>query len=49
MQPMKSEKRALWEQLFTDFSQFDDFRLVNAELGGNGPDFRHKGTEEGLW
>ena len=46
---MKAETRALWEQLFTNFSQFRDFRSYKAENGGNGPDFKHTETGEGLW
>lgn len=43
------ETRALWEQLFTDITQFDDFRHYKAEVGGNGPDFRHQTNGQGLW
>lgn len=46
---MKSSIRAMWEQLFADMSQFDDFRQLKADKGGNGADFRHKETGEGLW
>lgn len=44
-----SESRALWEQLFTDITQFDDYRYFKAEMGGNSPDFRHKVTDQPLW
>lgn len=47
--PLKAETRALWELLFTDFSQFTDFRVYKAERGGTAPDFRHKETGQGLW
>lgn len=43
------ETRILWELLFTDITQFDDFRRYKAEVGGNGPDFRHRATEKPLW
>lgn len=47
--PLKAEKRALWELLFKDSSQFNDFRLHKADRGGNGPDFNHKESGLGLW
>lgn len=47
--PLYAAKRALWELLFTDFSQFDDFRTHKAVTGGIGPDFRHMASGEGLW
>lgn len=47
--PIKAETRALWELLFTDMSQFDDFRLFKADKGGNGPDFSHKASGDSLW
>lgn len=46
---MKAEKRALWEQLFEDISQFEDFRQLKADTGGNAPEFKHRETGEGLW
>lgn len=46
---MHPDKRALWELLFADKSQFYDYRHAKADKGGNGPDFRHKDSEEGLW
>lgn len=46
---MFAETRSLWNQLFEDISQFDDFRQFKAEKGGNGADFRHKETGEALW
>lgn len=50
MQGSISERtRALWEQLFSDISQFDDYRRYKAERGGDGPDFKHRKSEEGLW
>lgn len=48
LQVMKAETRAIWEQLFTDITQFDDFRQFKTEQGGNGSDFRHKLTGQGL-
>lgn len=47
--PMKAEKRAMWELLFSDFSQFQDFRSLKAGQEGNTADFRHIKTGEGLW
>lgn len=47
--PGSSDVRALWEQLFTDFTQFDDFRTSKATSGGSGPEFAHKVTKKGLW
>lgn len=47
--PLKGETYALWQQLFKDVSKFDDFRHFKAEVGGCGPDFRHKETMQGLW
>lgn len=44
-----TEYYVLWEQLFSDFSQFDDLRATKALRGGNGPDFKHKRGGEGLW
>lgn len=44
-----SDTRALWEQLFTDTTQFNDFRAVKSGKGGDGPDFIHKVTKKGLW
>lgn len=52
VQPMKAETRALWEQLFANFTLFDDLRSAKAMMGGNMvaiPDFRHKESEECLW
>lgn len=46
---MTAEMRALWEQLFADMSQFDDFRKFKMDRGGNGADFRHKHTNKSLW
>lgn len=46
---MKAETRALWEQLFEDFSQFDDMRESKATMGANAPDFKHKESGNGLW
>lgn len=46
---MKAATRALWEQLFADITQFEDFRSYKAEMGGNGPDFRHLESGTGLW
>lgn len=46
---MKADKRALWQLLFKDPSQFQDFRQLKADKGGNGSDFRHKETGEALW
>lgn len=46
---MTSEQRKLWEQLFTDVTQFDDFRHFNAQMGGNRPDFKHKESGQPLW
>lgn len=47
--PFKSETHALWEQLFSDVTQFDDFRGFKAANGGIGADFRHKETGGALW
>lgn len=47
--PITAEKRALWELLFSDFAQFQDCRNYKAVSGGNGPDFRHKASDIGLW
>lgn len=47
--PMKIETRALWELLFADFAKFQDYRHFKAEVGGSGPDFKHKQSGEGLW
>lgn len=47
--PMQAEKCVLWEQLFTDSSQFDDLRHYNGQMGGTGPDFRHIESGQGLW
>lgn len=47
--PAISETRALWEQLFTDITQFDDYRTLKATKGGGGPEFTHKTTKKGLW
>lgn len=46
---MSAETRDLWEQLFDDISQFDDFRQFKAQKGGAGADFRHRQTGKGLW
>lgn len=46
---MSVERLALWEQLFTDITQFDDFRSLKLLGGGYGPDFSHKMTKQGLW
>lgn len=46
---MSARQRALWELLFSDFSQFEDYRRYKAESGSNGPDFKHKETDKGLW
>lgn len=46
---MGAEARALWEQLFTDFAQFEDHRSSKAAKNGNGPDFIHNVTKKGLW
>lgn len=46
---MKAETRALWELLFTDFTQFQDFRTFKAERGGTGPEFKHIESGAGLW
>lgn len=47
--PLTAETRALWEQLFDDFSEFEDLRKVKASKGGSGPDFKHKHSGDGLW
>lgn len=46
---MKAETRALFQQLFTDITQFEDYRQFKLERGGNGPDFKHKLSSQGLW
>lgn len=46
---MPFERRALWEQLFADMSQFEDCRNFKATYGGQTPDFRHLKTGDGLW
>lgn len=46
---MKDEVRAIWEQLFSDITLFDDFRKFKADKGGRGADFRHKETGHPLW
>lgn len=46
---MPAARRALWEQLFADFPQFDDCRNFKATYGGLTPDFKHRETGEGLW
>lgn len=46
---MSTGRRALWEQLFSDKTQFDDLRQYKAQHGGQNPDFKHKETGEGLW
>lgn len=46
---MSASTRALWELMFEDISQFDDYRQVKAERGGLAADFRHRETGEGLW
>lgn len=46
---ISAETRALWEELFTDITQFDDVRAVKALKGSNAPDFSHKASKKGLW
>lgn len=43
------EKRALWEQLFADMSQFHDFRDSKAKAGADIPDFVRKDSGGALW
>lgn len=43
------EKYALWEQLFSDMSLFEDCRAAKSLQGGNGPDFKRKVGGQGLW
>lgn len=47
--PLNADTTALWEQLFTNFTSFEDLRQVKAVKGGSGPDFRHATSKEGLW
>lgn len=47
--PLNAATSALWEQLFDDFSEFEDLRKLNASQGDSGPDFRHKHSGDGLW
>lgn len=47
--PLNAVTCALWEQLFTDYTQFEDLRKAKAARGGSGPDFRHLQSKEGLW
>lgn len=46
---LSAARRVLWDKLFADISQFDDYRQFNAESGGSGPDFRLKETGAGIW
>lgn len=46
---MTAARRSLWEQLFADTTQFDDFRQYKSENGGDFPEFKHRETGEGLW
>lgn len=53
-QGMPPAKRVLWELLFADMSQFDDYRQNKADSAEEGnhvniPDFRHKQSDVGLW
>lgn len=45
----RGETAALWEQLFTDITQFEDYRHFKTETGRKGPDFKHKASGQGLW
>lgn len=46
---MSPERRALWEQLFSDMSHFHDLRDSKAKAGAAIPDFVHKENEGALW
>lgn len=46
---LNAHTSSLWEQLFADFSRFEDLRASKAIKGGKGPDFRHIASGEGLW
>lgn len=46
---ISADDRALWEKLFTDVRNFDDYRAFNAATGSKGPDFRQKESGSGLW
>lgn len=46
---MSAEKRALWDLLFTDYAQFQDFRQFKADTGSNGADYRHIVSGQSLW
>lgn len=46
---ISAEARALWEQLFEDISQFEDFREGKTGMAANAPDFKHRKSGDGLW
>lgn len=47
--PAPTSKDGLWAELSEFPKRYFDNRASKAERGGNGPDFKRKQTNEGLW